>query len=232
MKDIHIIRSGFLSVNSLVVPVCGNKVFVVDPAASASSRDSGKIVNYLKEKKLECIAVILTHTHFDHVTGIAEIKEAFPAAVVAVHEAEKKELDHGPGPMNISILGSFGMNQILEEISKQPLPDFLLKDQLTLDNLFKKVDVVKMPAFAEIKKEISQWTVIHTPGHSPGSICIYNEAEKVLISGDTWFDGAYGRTDMYGGDEDTLQQSLSKVWKIVKSGTMVYPGHDMHFKTS
>ena len=74
---------------------------------------------------------------------------------------------------------------------------------------------------------MSQWKVIHTPGHSPGSVCYYNEKEKLLISGDTLFDyGGYGRTDMIGGDEALIQKSLSELKRIVKSGTKVYPGHD------
>jgi len=147
--------------------------------------------------------------------------------VVAVHEAEKQELQHGPGPMNYSILGAFGMEDVLDEVGKQPEPYFLLKDQITLSPLFEN-----LPENHEVKQKLSQWKVLHTPGHSPGSVCLYNETESILISGDTWFDGAFGRTDMYGGDEVTLQKSLSRIWKLVKPETMVYPGHDMYFKTS
>ena len=78
-----------------------------------------------------------------------------------------------------------------------------------------------------LKKCLEQWKVIHTPGHSPGSVCYYNEDMQFLISGDTLFDyGGYGRTDMTGGDELLLRKSLNKLGQIIKKGTKVYPGHD------
>ena len=75
------------------------------------------------------------------------------------------------------------------------------------------------------------WKVIHTPGHTPGSICLYNKAfnnEKgALISGDTLFDyGGYGRTDMAGGDEAQIMHSLELLRQTIPAGTLVYPGHD------
>ena len=71
------------------------------------------------------------------------------------------------------------------------------------------------------------WKVLHTPGHSPGSICLYNKAQNALISGDTLFAyGNYGRTDMYGGDESSIIHSLSRLKDEISYDTLVYPGHD------
>ena len=205
---LHIIRTGFFSVNTLVVPLEGKACFIVDPAACSGSGDKNKITDYLRDKKLDCRAIILTHSHFDHITGIAEIKKAFPAAKIAIHKAEANEFINPPGPMNSSVLSFFGMPEILGEVAKQPAADILLTDGM----------------------EIEGWKVIHTPGHTPGSICLYKESEKTLISGDTMFAyGGYGRTDMYGGDEAQIIHSLAILRERIPAGTHVYPGHDEDF---
>ena len=74
--------------------------------------------------------------------------------------------------------------------------------------------------------------VLHTPGHTPGSVCLFkadatDDGRGILISGDTLFDyGGYGRTDMYGGDELEIQKSLARLQRDIPAGTLVYPGHD------
>lgn len=205
---IHIIRTGLLRVNTLVVPLGNGRCFVVDPAACAYSKDEQAVIDYLKANKLDCTAIILTHSHFDHITGIAPLKAAFPAAKIAIHKSEINELANPPGPMNDSVLTFFGMPDLLVEVEKQPAADTILTDGM----------------------EIEGWRVIHTPGHTPGSICLYNAAEKALISGDTMFAyGGYGRTDMYGGDEAQLVHSLALLRKTIPAGTHVYPGHDEDF---
>ena len=66
------------------------------------------------------------------------------------------------------------------------------------------------------------FTVLHTPGHTPGSICLYGQG--VLFSGDTLFAGSIGRMDLPGGDEDQMQASLHRLMEL-PDGTAVYPGH-------
>lgn len=208
------IKTGVLSVNSLIVPIIlpegsnssgGKQGFVVDPADCSLSRDDGKIVDYLKKNKIECVGIILTHSHFDHILGIKSLKSAFPNAKIYIHKDEKNELGFVCGPMNNSVLHLFAAEHIIEEVEKQPPADVLLNDG----------------------DEVFGWKVIHTPGHSPGSICLYNKAENILISGDTLFDyNGYGRTDMYGGDESVIIKSLGMLKRIIPKETIVYPGHD------
>lgn len=214
----HIIRTGVLGVNTIIVP-CGEKYcFVVDPAGCSLSGDENKIVNYLKEKKMECVGVVLTHSHFDHITGIAPLKAAFPSIKIAIHEAEFSEMSNLPGPMNSSVVEFFGAMELFSILSKQPSADISLKEGSDLDVL-SEISVVK--------ENLKNWKVLHTPGHTPGSICLYNKAEKILISGDTLFDyGGYGRTDMYGGDEALIMKSLARLERDIEPGTLVYPGHD------
>ncbi len=209
---LHVIHTGVFKVNTLLVPIENNKCFVVDPAACALSGDENLITEYLKAHKLECEGIVLTHSHFDHITGIAPLKAAFPAAKICIHGLEAGELagNGQPGPMNQSVLRFFGAPELLDVVGAQPAADTLLREGMT----------------------IFGWKVLHTPGHTPGSICLYKEAaagdqQGLLISGDTLFDyGGYGRTDMYGGDEVEIQKSLARLHREIPAGTLVYPGHD------
>ena len=202
---IPVIRTGVFNVNSLVVPLEDNKCFIVDPASCKLSNDENKIRDYIKAKGLKCEGIVLTHSHFDHITGLATLKEAFPEIKIAIHESEVCELINPPGPMGSAVIRTFGAPDLLKEVSKQPPSDIALKDG----------DV------------IFGWKVIHTPGHTPGSICLYNKELNTLISGDTIFDyGGYGRTDLPGGSNTDMIHSLQKLKEIIPPGTKVYPGHD------
>lgn len=220
MKDIHVIRTGFLSVNTLIVKCGSRHCFVVDPAACKMSGDENKILDYLLEKKLECIGIVLTHSHFDHITGIYKIKKAFPKAKIAVHQKEFSEMQNLPGPMNISVLSNFGMGEVLDQLAIQPSAEIALGNGSNLSCLAKGTEE------SDLLKDLENWKVLSTPGHTPGSICLYNAQEKILISGDTLFDGGYGRTDMMGGSESDLIHSLSYLRETIPEGTKVYPGHD------
>lgn len=68
-------------------------------------------------------------------------------------------------------------------------------------------------------------TVIHTPGHTQGSVCFYFEAQKLLVAGDTLFRGAVGRTDLWGGDFNVLQSSIREKLYVLAEETTVVPGH-------
>ena len=209
---IHVLHTGVLRVNTLVVPTEGGKCFVVDPAACAVTGDENLILDYLKTHKLECEGIVLTHSHFDHVTGIAPLKAAFPKVQICIHSLEAGELGGkgSLGPMNTSVLRFFGAQELMSVVANQPAADTILRDGMT----------------------IFGWKVLHTPGHTPGSICLYKEeagegGRGLLISGDTLFDyGGYGRTDMYGGDEEEIHRSLTRLHGEIPAGTLVYPGHD------
>ena len=212
MTKIHVIRTGALEVNTLIVPVAEKKCFVVDPAGCSLSGDESVVVDWIKKEKLECTGIVLTHSHFDHITGIAPVKKAFPKAPVLIHEAEFDEMQNPPGPMGASVIDFFSIPYFIPILSQQPSAEIPLKDNQTLECI-----------------EAPDWKVIHTPGHTPGSICLYNAKEGLLISGDTMFDnGGYGRTDMTGGDKVLLFKSLAKIRKTIPEGTKVYPGHESY----
>ena len=96
-----------------------------------------------------------------------------------------------------------------------------MQDQYDLFGIRMKAEPFPIKPFTF---HLSPFTVIHTPGHTPGSICLYWPEEKVLISGDTLFEMGYGRTDLPGGDFMQLMNSLEHLFKL-PADTKVYPGH-------
>ncbi len=76
----------------------------------------------------------------------------------------------------------------------------------------------------ELTLDDSTFMVMHTPGHSPGSICLYNETDNILLSGDTLFPNGHGRTDLGGGDPGAMMHSLKRLAALPKE-TEFYPGH-------
>ncbi|MCR5252149.1 MAG: MBL fold metallo-hydrolase [Treponema sp.] len=223
MEKFYCLQTGVFGVNTYIVPLertslqgetasCPRAALVVDPAACMLTGDASKITGFLAQMNLNCEAILLTHTHFDHIMGISVVKKAFPDAKIYVHKSEAGELGcaergEGCGIINRSILSSFEMEAVLDGVANQPEADVLLSGGEVL---------------------FDDWKVIHTPGHSPGSVCYYNEKKGLLLSGDTMFYHSWGRTDMQGGNEAQIFESLSLLKKFVKPGTIVLPGHD-HF---
>ena len=109
------------------------------------------------------------------------------------------------------------MYDLIPFVSKLPFADYFLEDGKTLSQCMNVED-----------SAFSKWRVIHTPGHTKGSVCIYNEKEKVLISGDTVFYHSYGRTDFEGGSERVMQKTLENIYTFLPKDTRLYPGHDTY----
>ncbi|MCJ7443931.1 MAG: MBL fold metallo-hydrolase [Methanotrichaceae archaeon] len=139
--------------------------------------------------------IVLTHCHHDHTGAAPEIKQATGAELLL---SEKEVGCIGDNLTTVSYL--FGLEAPEYKV------DGTLRDGMILD--------------------LGDWKleVMETPGHSIGSICLYDPNAKVLFSGDTVFpDGSIGRTDMYGGSIDMLVKSIEKLSRLdVKT---MYPGH-------
>ena len=140
--------------------------------------------------------IVLTHGHYDHAEYAENYKSAFAGAMLVCHRAEKPVL--ADSEANVSEL--FGAGNIY------PLPDIELEED----------DIL---ALGE-----SELICIHTPGHTPGSLCLFCEQEKVMFTGDTLFNMGYGRTDFKHGDERALIASLLRLLKI-EPETVFYSGH-------
>ena len=153
-----------------------------------------EILDTLKRGRLVTKAIINTHAHFDHVIALADIR-AKTGAPFYLHAADADILAHTQRDA-----GFFGM-----AVPKQTPADQLLQDgdSIQIGSLTLKV--------------------LHTPGHTPGGICLCS-AEHVWV-GDTLFQGSIGRTDLPGGDYGTLMASIRDQLLTLPDLTRVYPGH-------
>lgn len=166
---------------------------VIDSGTGFNFTRLYSILNMLKLKFEDIKHVINTHGHFDHVGG----NGYFLNANISIHEGDAPILENGD--------------------LKASMADFF-NGKLKPRHVDKKLgdgDMVRIGSM--------DCRVIHTPGHSPGSVCLYDEKTRVLFSGDTVFSDGVGRTDISGGDPEALNESLEKISKLeIKK---ILPGH-------
>jgi len=218
-KKIHHIIVGNLATNCWIYPldnVPGNgqpdgltPCAVIDPG-----EEGGRIIAFLDQHKLFPAYIILTHGHFDHIGAVSTLAkeyrrrygdEASSRVTIAIHAADAEYL--GPDAYsahNRSIKAVFGNSLNIETLLEpQPGPDMLLQEGDT----------------------IGPFTVLHLPGHTPGSIALWDEKAEVMFTGDVLFCGGYGRTDLPGGNSKQLYASLMRLFGM-NGDIQVYPGHD------
>ena len=222
---ISVVNTGPLGVNTFVVPLGGSSCFIVDPACCSSCGDVKKLISFISETSLVPAAIVLTHGHFDHVAGIRFLKDEFNVPVLISRE-DSVFIGKDGRIFQEKILSETGLSFFLDEVSALPEADSFLEDDKSLLEVFPEAYSSLIKDNPEIKEALSQWKVLFTPGHTKGSVCLYNKKEKLLISGDTVFYHSWGRTDFYGGSETEIQKSLRRIYSEIPEDTKVYPGHD------
>jgi hydroxyacylglutathione hydrolase len=158
-----------------------------------------KVLAVLRKHGLTCKAILNTHTHIDHVGANHGLREQTGARVM-LHEADLPLYDN----LKVQAEWMGGM------VAAPP--------RATVDEHVHQGDVVKAGALAA--------EVLHTPGHTPGSLCFHVPGEKpLLLAGDTLFQGSIGRTDLWGGDYDQELASIKTRLLSLDEATRVICGH-------
>ncbi len=156
--------------------------------------EASTILKRVEALRLDIKSIVLTHAHFDHIGALKEVKEVTKAEI-AIHTDDAKALQARP-----LFAMEFGFSFL-----PPPFPERLLKDGDSLD------------------LGSQRFLVLHTPGHTPGGICLLGEG--VVFTGDTLFNSGIGRTDVPGGSYDKLMDSLRSKLMVLPDNTIVYPGH-------
>ncbi len=194
MADL-IVRSmalGMASANCYFVYYEGAKECLLIDAPGETER----IVKALESLELTPVAVLLTHSHFDHIGAAEALKEKYDIPVCC-HEAEEEML--ADARLNLTYMVGTGYG-------------------IKPDRVFADGESVSLGVF--------KFNVIHTPGHTQGGACFYFEQDKKLFSGDTLFCETVGRTDFPTGSGRTLVASIKEKLFVLPDDTMVYPGHN------
>ena len=155
-----------------------------------------RLLKKVRDEGLKPVAILLTHGHFDHIMGVPGWKKEYPDLPLYAGKAEERVL-FDP---------SLNLSNSFREYAVSLKPEHLLEDG------------------EEISLIGETFRYILTPGHTEGSGCYYDAAEKVLFSGDTLFYGSMGRTDLVTGDEAAIFASLRRLMEL-PDDTAVFPGH-------
>ncbi len=155
------------------------------------------MVNYIKNNNLELEYIILTHGHGDHMGGIPDMRKEFPGVKLIACVHEKELLEDARLNMSAMVYG---------------YPVAFSADRYVSDGETLKVGELELK-------------FLHTPGHSPGGMCIAVKDEDVVFSGDTLFEQSIGRTDFPGSSYQAIVKSIREKLFVLPDETNVLPGH-------
>lgn len=172
-----------------------NECLIIDPGCYFDDEKEA-LSNFISQAGLKPVSLINTHCHLDHVFGNKYVAEKY-GLTLQIHEGEKKVLDFAPAS---GLMYNMPFDNYAGEIK-----------------FLKEGDIIKLGQ-DELK-------ILFTPGHSPASLSFYSEKDGFVISGDVLFYRSIGRTDLPGGDFDTLIKSIRTQLFVLPGETKVYSGH-------
>ncbi|GJL58724.1 MAG: hypothetical protein NPIRA03_15810 [Nitrospirales bacterium] len=155
-----------------------------------------RILGEIDSRGYTVTAILHTHAHFDHFLASGHIKQA-TGAPLCLHSQDQELWD----------MLEIQCQMFRIPYVPAPPPDRWIKDE------------------SEVRVGSYTGTVIHTPGHTPGSVCFFFENQNLVFSGDTLFRGGIGRTDLWGGDDLVIERSIRERLYTLKESTLVIPGH-------
>jgi glyoxylase-like metal-dependent hydrolase (beta-lactamase superfamily II) len=185
-----------LAENTYIVYNDSNEAIIIDPGCYYN-HEKQALNSFLENNRLKPIQLINTHCHLDHVFGNKWVYETYGLELF-IHP--KEEMVLGFAPQSGQMYG---------------IPFENYEGKLHFLN---EHDVIKLAA--------NELKVLLTPGHSPGSLCFYNEEQKFIIGGDVLFKESIGRTDLPGGNHQALLKSIREQLFVLPDEVIVYPGHN------
>ena len=193
--QVHSITFNPFEENTYFIIAPNQECIIIDPGCF-DERERKEFTDFILDNKLKPVRLINTHCHIDHILGNAFVAQAYNLGL-EIHEGELPVLQAG-----MTIAGIYGI-----PYTPSPDPASFLEEgnEVILDGVTMKV--------------------LFTPGHSPASICLYNESDKWVIGGDVLFYESIGRTDLPGGDFNTLINSIRTQLFTLPEDVVVFPGH-------
>ncbi len=184
-----------------VGPLQCNCTIIADPISKEAivvdpGGDADRILAILNEEGFQVRQILHTHAHFDHFLAAGAIHEA-TGAPIALHQADQFLWEHLEDQCRL-------FNMSFEPV---PNPTHWLEDEEPI-------------SISHLKGK-----ALHTPGHTPGSMSFWFDDEKLLLAGDTLFKGSVGRTDLWGGDYQTIEHSIRHKLYTLDEATKVVTGH-------
>jgi hydroxyacylglutathione hydrolase len=196
---IETVTQGSYQTNSYILHQPGSSRCVVID----TGMENGELLARLESQNLIPQALLLTHGHLDHIIGVPDVRQKYPDIKVCIHENDAAAL--GEPARNMS-----AHSAIYRNFTTEPADEKLHDGE---KHRFAGMD----------------FKVLHTPGHTPGCICLYCESQGVIFTGDTVFAGSVGRTDFPGYDTNAAHHQLINAVKekifTLPEETKLYPGH-------
>lgn len=168
---------------------------IIDPGFYFGPEEQA-LTDFITTQKLQPLLLLNTHCHLDHIFGNRFVHRTY-GLELHLHRLDKPVLERGP--------------------------EMGIQWGLPFDNYDGPLHFLEEGDEIKLGSDVLQ--VLFTPGHSPGSICFYSAAGGFVIGGDVLFEGSVGRTDLPGGNFDTLAQSIRTRLCTLPPETVVYPGH-------
>jgi glyoxylase-like metal-dependent hydrolase (beta-lactamase superfamily II) len=174
------------------------KEAVIIDCGAMSKTEEAAVNSFIKDNSLTLKHLLTTHYHFDHVAGNGFIFEKYNLRP-SMHQGEWTEKTPGINQQ----AARFGIPAIFKDIE----PGHFINEG------------------DEIKFGNTTFKTLLLPGHSPASLCFHSAKDGIALTGDTIFQGSIGRTDLWGGDHDTLINAIKKEILTLTDKTILYPGH-------